>query len=92
MYPRPAAPGGNGFGGGLFAAGRSVALRAVTITGNIARGGLGGGVNGVPGDGIGGGIYILDRANLDDYTVNHVLNNTASTGSPNIAGSYRRLR
>ena len=92
LYPRPAAPGGNGFGGGLFAAGRSVALRAVTITGNIARGGLGGGVNGVPGDGIGGGIYILDRANLDDYTVNHVLNNTASTGSPNIAGSYRRLR
>lgn len=93
LYPHPAAPGGNGFGGGLFAAGRSVALRAVTVTGNIARGGLGGGVNGAPGDGIGGGIYILDgRASLDDYTVSHVLNNTASTSSANIAGSYKRQR
>jgi hypothetical protein len=84
--------GGNGFGGGLFAAGR-VDLRTVTATGNFARGGLGG-LGDAPGDGIGGGIYIHDRAraNLDDYTVSHVVQNTASTSSPNIAGPYRRLR
>ena len=90
--PDEAVRGGNGFGGGLFAAGR-VDLRTVTFTGNLARGGLGG-LGEAPGDGIGGGIYIHDRAraNLDDYTVGHVLDNTASTSSPNIAGSYRRLR
>ena len=98
FYADDAAAGGNGFGGGLFTAGRAE-LRTVTVTGNVARGGLGGvnpltGNRASPGGGIGGGIYILDgsRAAFDDYTVGHVLNNTAATSSPNIAGTYRRLR
>jgi hypothetical protein len=49
------------------------------------------------GQGIGGGIYInyinaAADAGLDTFTVRNTTGNTASTSSPNIAGSYRRLR
>ena len=92
------AVGGNGLGGGVFAAGGTVELRTFTVTRNAARGGLGGvdaltGVRSASGLGTGGGIYVGGaRIALDAFTVSHLIDNTASTSSPNIAGSYKRLR
>jgi hypothetical protein len=98
---RQSGNGGDGFGGGLYVGGGSVALRSVTTTSNVARGGQAG-TNpyvsgkkyaGAPGRGIGGGIYLFKgSAALDDFSVSHVVDNTASTSSPNIAGSHQRLQ
>src|SRR5262249_12462870 len=83
---------GSGLGGGLYVAGGSVALHAVSVSRNEAQGGAGGrggdgaprgfkrGHNGNPGDGIGGGIYIeAAAAGLDSSTVDHARQNRAST-------------
>jgi hypothetical protein len=63
--------------------------------GNAARRGAGGqgyqdAPDGVPGQGVGGGIYIATDAQigLDEFTLAHVAGNTASTSSPNISGTY----
>jgi hypothetical protein len=48
------------------------------------------GPSGVVGSGYGGGLYILPAASvcLDTATLNQIINNTTSTGDPNIHGSY----
>jgi hypothetical protein len=93
--------GGDGLGGGLYASNASVTLRGVSATSTTASGGLAGlagngnkRYNGSPGRGIGGGVYRGSSASLalDDFTLAHVINNIATTSSPNIAGSYKRLR
>jgi hypothetical protein len=97
---RDSGDGGDGSGGGVYVGGGSVTLRTVTTTLNVARGGLAGTnpyvsgkrYNGAPGRGIGGGVYLFKgSAGLDDFSVSHLVDNTASTSSPNIAGSYQLL-
>jgi hypothetical protein len=92
--------GGNGLGGGLYAAGATIDLHYVTATGNTAAGGAGGeegqrravfkGPDGSPGNGAGGGLYIDAAAAvcLDFFTHKNVSNNTASTSYPNIDGAF----
>jgi hypothetical protein len=93
--------GGNGLGGGLYAAGGTIDLHQVTVTGNTAAGGAGGEEgprqgnvfkqpDGSPGKGEGGGLYIDAAAavTLDPFTLTNVSNNTATTSNPNIEGVY----
>jgi hypothetical protein len=95
--------GGNGLGGGLYAAGGTIDLHNVTVTGNTAAGGAGGqggrcgtkkskfdGPNGSPGLGQGGGLYIdtAAAACLDAFTQKHAQKNHASTSYPQIYGTY----
>jgi hypothetical protein len=95
--PRPTSggPGGNGFGGGLYAASGALTLHDTSVTGNTANGGSGGnGAHGQPrgatGKGVGGGLYIDLPASvgLDAFTVSHVKKNHASTSDDDIHGSY----
>jgi hypothetical protein len=84
----------------LYAAGGTIDLHRVTVTGNTADGGAGGeegsevaankAADGSPGKGAGGGLYIDAAAavTLDPFTRTHVSNNTATTGYPNIKGVY----
>jgi hypothetical protein len=96
---RYAGSGGNGLGGGLFAAGGSIELRNSTVTLNLAQGGAAGeGIRtnkiGVPGTGIGGGLYFgaSASAGLDRFTKNHVTQNTASKKSDfDIFGQYHTI-
>jgi hypothetical protein len=89
--------GGSGLGGGVYVAGGTVTLTSTTVSSNSAlagTAGLGGagdvtsGSNGNPGLGQGGGLYISAFAavGLDAFTLQHVLNNTASTSYPDIFG------
>lgn len=92
--------GGDGLGGGLYAAvGSTVTLRSTSVTDNTAQGGAGGprGTGGKPaakdgkaGRSLGGGLYIETSASvcLDDFTIQHVLGNKASTRNANIYGKY----
>jgi hypothetical protein len=87
--------GGNGFGGGLEVAGGTVTLNMDTISHNVAQAGLiGAGPALAPPTGIevgeGGGLYISAGATLDidASTLKKVVNNTASTGFPDIFGTY----
>jgi hypothetical protein len=77
--------GGQGLGGGLFVAAGSAELYNSLVTGNSAVGGFGS----QPGVGDGGGIYISGaEVGLDEWTIAHVTENTASTSDPNISGPY----
>jgi hypothetical protein len=102
-YGTPGGNGGNGLGGGLYAAGGTIDLHNVTVTGNTAAGGAGGqggrcgtkksrwdGPNGSPGLGEGGGLYIdaAAAASLDAFTQSNVKKNHASTSYANIDGTY----
>jgi hypothetical protein len=89
--------GSSGLGGGVYVAGGTVTLKSSSATSNSAlagTGGLGGfgdvtsGTNGIPGLGQGGGLYIaaLTAVDLDAFTIQHVVNNTASTSYPDIFG------
>jgi hypothetical protein len=94
--------GGNGLGGGLYAAGGTIDLHNVTVTGNTAAGGAGGKAGSCgagrfrrssissPGLGEGGGLYIDAAAAvcLDAFTQSHVQKNHASTSNPDIYGTY----
>jgi hypothetical protein len=88
--------GGNGFGGGLYAAGGTVSLGSTTVDHNTVQGGTGGqggtngGANGTPGLGEGGGLYLDPAAAvcLDAFTLAHFKSNQASTSDPDIHGSY----
>jgi hypothetical protein len=90
-------PGGNGFGGALYAAAGSIEMDNVTVALNTAQGGAGGqgasgkprGKNGAAGRGIGGGLYIEVSAQvgLDSFTLDHFKRNKASS-DVNIHGSY----
>jgi hypothetical protein len=94
----PGGNGGDGLGGGLYAAGGTIDLHQVTVTGNTAAGGAGGeegslgwpGRDGSPGKGEGGGLYIRAAAavSLDPFTLTNVSNNKATTSYPNIDGAY----
>jgi hypothetical protein len=90
----PGGPGGNGLGGGLFAAGGTVSLRNCTVDYNVAQGGAGGqsvdhSGSGKNGQGFGGGLYIVTPAlvSLDAFTLAHVTHNQAATDK-DIDGSY----
>jgi hypothetical protein len=91
-----ASDGGDGLGGGLYAAGGIVTLYNSTVTANVAQGGAGGtaynrhSFDGKPGQGFGGGLYIDGAASvfLDAFTQKHVKKNQASTNDNNIYGSY----
>jgi hypothetical protein len=93
--------GGGGSGGGLYAAGGTIDLHNVTVTGNTAAGGAGGkggkgasgkfnGRNGLTGGSVGGGLYIdaAAAACLDAFTQSHLKSNHASTSYPDIYGTY----
>jgi hypothetical protein len=94
--------GGNGLGGGLYAAGGTIDLHGVTVSANTAAGGAGGqggscfkgskfnGSNGSPGLGEGGGLYIDAAAAvcLDAFTQSHFKKNHASSSFPEIDGTY----
>jgi hypothetical protein len=78
--------GGNGYGGGLYAAaGATVTLRSDTVESNTAAGGSGK----QNGYGYGGGLFIDTHATvyLDAATLANILNNAANK-YPNIDGSY----
>jgi probable HAF family extracellular repeat protein len=86
--------GGNGEGGGLYAAAGSVTLRNSVVTQNEAEGGLGGSgpTPGSPGFGIGGGVYIANsQVAMDSFTLAHLTGNTAATSHPSIFGTYDLL-
>jgi hypothetical protein len=87
--------GGDGRGGGLFAAAGTVTLLSSIVTGNVARGGVGGSgfgpgsSMGASGVGHGGGIYINSaQVSLDEFTAAHVTGNYASTNYPNAFGPF----
>jgi hypothetical protein len=83
--------GGNGLGGGLYAAGGTIDLHHVTVTGNTADGGAAGkGGGSSPGSGEGGGLYIDAAAAvcLDAFTQSQFKKDHASTSDPDIHGTY----
>jgi len=82
----PHGNGGNGLGGGMYVAGGTVSLHNTTVDHNSAVAGNGG--HSALAEG--GGIYIAVGASvcLDAFTLAHVINNTASTGYPDIYGAY----
>jgi hypothetical protein len=94
--------GGNGFGGGLYAALGSITVRNSDIKQNGAVGGSGGkaagnAAQGQPGQGVGGAVYIvvdpitsepLASVGLDAFTVSHTKGNKASTADNDIHGPY----
>jgi hypothetical protein len=87
--------GGDGNGGAIYIAAGTATLRNTIVTENIALRGAGGAgsrgsPSGFPGQGFGGGIYITNDAQLglDDFTLAHLTNNTASTSNPNVFGQY----
>jgi hypothetical protein len=67
----------------MYVAGGTVSLRSVTVTSNMAVGGI------TYGAGYGGGLYIAAGATvyLDAFTLANIINNTADI-DPNIDGSY----
>jgi hypothetical protein len=90
--------GGDGVGGGVYATLGTAEFHQVTITVNNATGGLGGKSDhnqppSKPGKGVGGGLYIDDNADvgLDQFTVDHVKKNDASTSDNNIRGAYHLI-
>jgi len=92
-------PGGNAYGGGIYAAATTgVELRGTTVTRNAATGGAGGNspkglAKGANGLGQGGGIYVYPgaSASLDSFTQGHTTGNTASTSDNDIFGSFTIL-
>jgi hypothetical protein len=84
-YKVPAGDGGDGRGGGLFAAGGSTVLADCTVTGNRTVGGSGGnsgyrgGGAGKGGKGLGGGIYVGPGIAADWDADTNISGNTAST-------------
>jgi hypothetical protein len=91
----PGGNGGNGFGGGLYAAAGTVSMLNDTVTSNTAQGGAAGkGGSGAPdgnsGRGEGGGLYIdvAALAALDAFTQVNLKHNHASTSYADIDGSY----
>src|SRR5262249_38746613 len=84
--PVPGGNGGNGLGGGLYAAGGTVSLHGTTVQQNTAAAGAGGksfkyARAGNPGLGEGGGLYLeaAALACLDAFTQANVKHNKAST-------------
>jgi hypothetical protein len=91
-------PGGDGRGGGIYAASGMLDLRANTITQNSAVGGIGGNSpgglpKGADGLGQGGGVYIAPGAavGLDSVSQGNTTGNTASTSDNDIFGSFTVL-
>jgi probable HAF family extracellular repeat protein len=86
-------PGGQGRGGFGAGGGLSVWAGTATLLGSVVAGNTALGGTGVPdGSGVGGGIYIRDinaSLSLDEFTVSHVTNNTATTSDPNISGPFQ---
>jgi hypothetical protein len=87
------APGGSGYGGGLYVADGTVELHGTSVTGNSALGGAGARhdkLRSSPGSGIGGGVFIDPAALvcLDAFTQSHVRHNTASTADRDIHGPW----
>lgn len=88
------ADGGEGLGGGLAVEGATVCnLVNCTVANNTAKGGAGGKSGGKSGPGYGGGLHIAPSAAvyLDSFTLAQIRGNHASTGDPDISGSYATL-
>jgi hypothetical protein len=96
----PTTPGGGGgaAGGGIYVAAGSLDIHQSSIFDNRASGGPGGQgyyygsyVEGWPGEGWGGGMYLTSAApplaDLDTFTESHTVNNFADV-DPNISGPY----
>jgi hypothetical protein len=91
--------GGDGFGGGIYAAANAtVSLRGTTVTQNQATGGTGGSApkglpKGADGVGRGGGLYLVPTASagLDAFTQANTGGNTASTSDNDIFGNFSIL-
>jgi hypothetical protein len=82
--------GGDGLGGGIYnAAGSTLEVRSSTVTDNHADGGAAES-GGSAGSGIGGGLYLEagGSACLDDFTVEHIFDNEASTSDDDVFGNY----
>ena len=82
--------GGNGLGGGIYNDGRStLEVRGSTITDNQASGGAAGD-GGSAGSGIGGGLYLAPGggACLDEFTIEQLFGNLASTSDDDLFGDY----
>ena len=82
----PDANGGNGLGGGLYAAsGGTVTLTNVMVTGNQADGGAAGS-GGQDGQGVGGGVYVADGATVYADALTEIIDNQASTSDDDVFG------
>jgi CSLREA domain-containing protein len=76
--------GGQATGGGIFSGGGTLNVTNSTLSGNSASGGAG--LQGGPGGpGSGGGIYTIASSSVKSTII---ANNTASTSSPDISGSF----
>jgi hypothetical protein len=75
------ASNGDGFGGGAFAGGGTLAVDHTTITLNTADGGS-------SGAGIGGGVYIYIDASVTLFPTTQVKRNHATTGNNDIFGVF----
>jgi hypothetical protein len=82
----PDGTGGSGLGGGIYVGPGIATLTGCTVKQNTAAGGNGS----VNGESLGGGIYIAPSAlvMLDGSTVSDTNHNHATTGGPDIYGSY----
>jgi hypothetical protein len=92
--------GGDGYGGGVYIAGKAT-ITNCTITGNTARGGPAGNNGGDSGQGLGGGIHVgftvlngtpvySDLA-VDLATLNHTKQNKATTDGSDTYSPYRMI-
>jgi len=82
--------GGNGFGGAIYNDGQStLEVRRSTITDNRASGGAAGN-GGSNGSGVGGGLYLdlCGSVCLDEFTIDHIFGNHASTSDDDLFGDY----
>jgi hypothetical protein len=82
----PDGNGGDGLGGGLFAAsGASVTLQSTLVVANEADGGAAGDT-GQAGLGQGGGVYVADGATVYADALTVISGNTASTSDDDVFG------
>lgn len=85
----PPGNGGAGLGGGIYAAGGTVAVRTSSVSTNSALGGASGkGSGGAAGIGAGGGVYLAPLASVTIDSFTQFKRNKASTSDPNVYGPY----
>jgi hypothetical protein len=86
--------GGDGLGGGVYNDAQStLEVRGSSITGNQASGGAAG-TGGSAGSGVGGGLYVEagGSACLDEFTIDHIFGNDASTSDDDVFGDFAICR
>ena len=80
------AVGGDGLGGGLFAAHGTLVLEAALVSGNQARGGFGS-AGETSGDGLGGGVYVDPGASATANAETLIAGNHASKDKDDVFGT-----